>query len=69
MKKMRRGKMDKEFHYNITGIIAKHAGFADKDASTIAHASQLVDDNDSLRTIHGDVPDDKYEVYISKWTP
>ena len=33
---------------------------------TIAHASQLVDDNDSLRTIHGAKPDDSYEAYISQ---
>lgn len=58
--------MDKEFHYNITGIIAKRAGFNEEQAITIAHASQLVDDNDSLRIIHNANSDDKYEVYISQ---
>ena len=58
--------MDKEFHYHITGIIAKRAGFNDEEASTIAHASQLVDDNDTLRTIHDENSDTSYEVYISQ---
>jgi len=58
--------MDKEFHYNITGIIAKRAGFAEKEAVTIAHACQLVDDNDSLRTIHYPNSAGSYEVYISQ---
>ena len=58
--------MDKEFHYNITGIIARRAGFNEKEALTIAHASQLVDDNDSLRTIHDANSGDEYEVYISQ---
>jgi hypothetical protein len=58
--------MDKEFHYNITGIIARRAGFTKKDASIIAHASQLVDDNDALRTIHDKKTDTDYEVYISQ---
>ncbi len=38
--------MEIEFHYWITGLIAKRAGFADAEARTIAHASQFVDDND-----------------------
>jgi hypothetical protein len=57
--------MDKEFHYYITGIVAKRAGFSDEDACVIAHSSQLVDDNDILRTIE-DGSDSKYEVYISQ---
>ncbi len=58
--------MDKEFHYNITGIIAKRAGFSEEEALTIAHASQLVDDNDTLRFIHDEDSDTEYEVYISQ---
>lgn len=58
--------MNKEFHYNITGIIAKRGGFSDEYAVTIVHASQLVDDNDSLQTIHHGDSDDTYEVYISQ---
>ncbi len=58
--------MDREFHYTITGIIARRSGFSDEDALTIAHASQLVDDNDTLRTIHNGDSDNPYEVYISQ---
>lgn len=58
--------MDKEFHYHLTGILANRAGFNEDDAVTIAHASQLVDDNDILRTIHGANSNDSYEVYISQ---
>jgi len=58
--------MDKEFHYHIVGVIARQAGFTDEEALTIAHASQLVDDNDALCTIHDKNPDDEYEVYISQ---
>ncbi|MFH2011999.1 MAG: DUF6765 family protein [Pseudomonadota bacterium] len=58
--------MDKEFHYNITGIIARRAGFTEEEALTIAHASQLVDDNDALCTIHDPTSGIEYEVYISQ---
>jgi hypothetical protein len=58
--------MDKEFHYNITGIIARRAGFPENEASIIAHASQLVDDNDSLCNIHDASSGEQYEVYISQ---
>jgi hypothetical protein len=58
--------MDREFHYNITGIIAKRAGFNDEDAVTIAHACQLVDDNDALCKIRDTNTNADYEVYISQ---
>jgi hypothetical protein len=38
--------MDIEFHYYLTHVIAKKAGFTKKEADTIAYASQYVDDND-----------------------
>ncbi|MBU8910692.1 MAG: hypothetical protein KOO65_05430 [Desulfobacterales bacterium] len=38
--------MNTEFHYWFTGLIAKKAGFSDKEASTIAYASEYVDEND-----------------------
>jgi hypothetical protein len=38
--------MDLEFHYWMTAIIARRAGFDEGEARTIAHSSQLVDDND-----------------------
>ncbi|MFZ5774160.1 MAG: DUF6765 family protein [Thermodesulfobacteriota bacterium] len=58
--------MDKEFHYHITGIIAQRAGFTEDEALTIAHASQLVDDNDSLRAIVDSSSGEEYAVYISQ---
>ncbi len=38
--------MDIEFHYNITYILARDAGFSPEDAWIIACSSQQVDDND-----------------------
>jgi hypothetical protein len=38
--------MNTEFHYWITGTIAKHAGFDADEARIIAYSSQFVDDND-----------------------
>lgn len=58
--------MDIEFHYHITGIIANRAGFTDDEAQIIAHACQLVDDNDSLGNIYCSESDDVYEIYISQ---
>ena len=38
--------MNTEFHYWLTGLIAKKAGFSDDEVSTIAYASEYVDEND-----------------------
>lgn len=38
--------MNTEFHYWLTGLIAKRAGFSDDEAATIAYASEYVDEND-----------------------
>lgn len=38
--------MNVEFHYWITGLIARHAGFSAEETRIIACSSQLVDDND-----------------------
>lgn len=38
--------MNAEFHYWITGLLAKQAGFSDTEAQIIAYSSQFVDDND-----------------------
>ncbi len=43
--------MDFEFHYHITGIIARRAGFSEDDAKLIAYASQFVDDNDVILNV------------------
>ncbi len=59
--------MEQEFHYWITGIVARHAGFPDEDAAIIAYAAQHVDDNDMLRTINDPQnPKKPYEAYISQ---
>jgi len=44
-------KMDIEFHYYITYLIAVKAGFSPEDALTLAHASQYVDNNNTEYTI------------------
>lgn len=58
--------MNTEFHYYITGMVARAAGFHEEDARTIATASEYVDENDVRFIIEdraGGVP---YEVYISQ---
>ena len=55
--------MDYEFHYWITGIIAKDAGFSGEEAHTIAYASQYVDENDRKYVIKD--PKQKLSIKIS----
>ncbi len=38
--------MDEEYHYWVTAIIAKEAGFTEEEARVIAYSSQYVDEND-----------------------
>ncbi len=57
--------MNTEFHYWITGIIAKEAGFTDDEARTIATASEYVDENDRIFEIEG-AGETKYTNYISQ---
>lgn len=57
--------MDIEFHYYITGIIARHAGFGEDDANIIAYSSQYVDDNDLIYEINKDKAQ-YYRNYISQ---
>jgi len=35
--------MQKDFHFYVTGILAKHAGYTDNEALVIATACQYVD--------------------------
>jgi hypothetical protein len=44
--------MDIEFHYYITNILAKEAGFNHTDSNIIAYSSQYVDDNNQEFNIH-----------------
>ena len=57
--------MDGEFHYYITGIIARRAGFSEEDAMIIAHSSKLVDDNTTVFTVK-DKDGEEYSNYISQ---
>jgi len=58
--------MEIEFHYYVTGIIARRAGFSDAEADVIAHASQFVDDNDVILEIQDRSTGDVYGNYISQ---
>ena len=57
--------MDTEFHYWLTGLLAKKAGFGDDEASTIAYASEFVDENDVLFHIKNK-SGGEYSNYISQ---
>lgn len=57
--------MDIEFHYYITYIIARRAGFNSDDSYIIAYSSQYTDDNTEHLYISQDTPD-AYESYISQ---
>jgi hypothetical protein len=46
--------MDKDFHFYITGMLAKEAGFTADEAIVIATASQYTDDATESFTIHFD---------------
>ncbi len=57
--------MDIEFHYYLTHIISKRAGFTEQEADTIAYASQYVDDNNIIFRINKGKPGD-YWNFISQ---
>ncbi len=57
--------MDYEFHYYITYILAKRAGFDYADSYTIAYSSQYVDDNCLIFTIN-EGKSDEYKNHISQ---
>jgi hypothetical protein len=58
--------MDIEFHYYITGIIARRAGFSQDEAEIIAYASQFVDDNDVILEVKDKGSGEVYSNYISQ---
>ena len=58
--------MDIEFHYHITGLLARRAGFSEADAGVIAYASQYTDDNDAIFEITDASGDVVYSNYISQ---
>ncbi|MBT3488532.1 MAG: hypothetical protein HN455_02545, partial [Gammaproteobacteria bacterium] len=55
-----------EFHYWITGLIAKEAGFTEADAKIIAYASEYVDENDVSYTIQNRSGETTYSNFISQ---
>ncbi len=57
--------MNHEFHFNAMFLIARKAGYNLAEAETIAHASQLVDDNSMIFTISPET-DNEYSNYISQ---
>jgi len=58
--------MNREFHYYMTGIIARAAGFREAEARTIATAAEYVDENDVAFIIHDRAGGPSYECYISQ---
>ena len=58
--------MDIEFHYYITGIVARAAGFTEEEAKKIAWASQFVDENDVSLTIEDRMNGSTFTNYISQ---
>ncbi len=57
--------MDVEFHYYVTYIVAKRAGFSKDDAYLIAYSSQYVDDNNVIFCVNKSKADE-YSNYISQ---
>ena len=57
--------MDIEFHFYVTYILAKAAGFSEDDSYIIGYSSQYVDDNDTRYSINKG-KEDEYKNYISQ---
>ncbi len=58
--------MDIEFHYWITALLAREAGFSEEEASVIAYSSQYVDENDVSYKIRSRIGKPVYRNYISQ---
>jgi hypothetical protein len=58
--------MDSEFHYWITGIIAREAGFTEDEARIIAYSSQFVDENDVMLTVRDRASGEEYRNFITQ---
>jgi hypothetical protein len=56
--------MNIEFHYYITYLLAKRAGFSDTDSYLLAYSCQHTDDNSYAFTIKGE--DYEYRNYVSQ---
>ena len=58
--------MNTEFHYYLTGIIARAAGFDEDEAKVIAESSEYVDENDISLAIEDRASGEAYRNYISQ---
>ena len=59
--------MDTEFHYWMTGLIARRAGFNEEQATIIAYCSEYVDENDICLTIENrNDNSDEYRNFVSQ---
>ena len=58
--------MEIEFHYWMTGFIAREAGFEPDEAAIIAFSSQYVDENDVIFEVADKASGDIYQNYISQ---
>jgi hypothetical protein len=58
--------MNKEFHYWLTGLIAKESGFTEEESKIIAYSSEYVDENDVVFTILNREGEKDYENYMSQ---
>jgi uncharacterized protein DUF6765 len=58
--------MNLEFHYYLTGLIARRAGFSEEEAEIIAYASQFTDNNVSRYKIRNKNNEVIYQNYISQ---
>jgi hypothetical protein len=65
-RRLRRLVMDIEFHYWITGILAKEAGFTEEESKTIAYSAQFVDENDVSVSVKDKSTGEKYMNFISQ---
>jgi len=58
--------MDTEFHYWVTGIIAREAGFSEREASIIAYSSEYVDENDICYSVEDRATGEIYRNFVSQ---
>lgn len=58
--------MDTEFHYWMTGIVARRAGFEEAEARVIAYAAEYVDANDMSLVVVDRRNGTKYRNFISQ---
>lgn len=58
--------MDTEFHYWVTGILARETGFSEEEAVKIAYSSEYVDENDKCYFIEDRATGEIYRNFISQ---